>query len=534
MSEPRPSASTATQPLVLAASVIFLGNVASRVLGLVREQLAASRFGAGNDIAAFTVADNLNTLLFDLIVNGMLQAAIVPVLALLVLGGLATAEFRRASGIVLVGVAGLAGLVAVAGIAAAPAFISLITTLTGDAASRGDQTRTLAIDNLRIILISLPLLAAAAVLSASLYALQRPAGPAIGATMRNGAIVISMLLLSGSMGVRSMAVGVVAGAAAMLVVMVAALRRHDALPVPAFSARDPHVRKMSALALPVFAGFLVSSVVVVIDRNLAWGAEENAIGAMRYATTLVQLVLGLVAAAVSVAALPRLAHAHAVGEDRSMFDRELSRALRLVTVLMIPAVVALGVLARPIVALLFEHGATDREAADLIVLALLFYLPGHLLAAYDQVLIFAFYAQQNTILPVLVGVGAASVYLVSAPLLAERHGMAGLVAANSLQLVVHTLIMIWLGWKRFGGPAFAQLPETIGKSAGGAAVMAGAGVLAWQATGRATDALGVSGQADELIVVLAALVASGVAYLVACKVIGIGELDDIRAAVLKR
>src|SRR4051794_4534731 len=68
--------------IAAAAFLIMAGSLGSRVLGLVREQLTSGLFGAGNEIAAFTVADNVNTLLFDLMVSGMLEAALVPVLAL--------------------------------------------------------------------------------------------------------------------------------------------------------------------------------------------------------------------------------------------------------------------------------------------------------------------------------------------------------------------------------------------------------------------------------------------------------------------
>src|SRR5687767_9182369 len=65
-----------------AALLITAGGLASRVLGLVREQMAAGYFGAGDDVAAFQIADNVQTLLFDLVVSGMLQAALVPVLVM--------------------------------------------------------------------------------------------------------------------------------------------------------------------------------------------------------------------------------------------------------------------------------------------------------------------------------------------------------------------------------------------------------------------------------------------------------------------
>jgi len=86
--------------IAAAAFLIMAGSLGSRVLGLVREQLTSGLFGAGNEIAAFTVADNVNTLLFDLMVSGMLEAALVPVLALWSLPHMRE-EFRRISGTLL-------------------------------------------------------------------------------------------------------------------------------------------------------------------------------------------------------------------------------------------------------------------------------------------------------------------------------------------------------------------------------------------------------------------------------------------------
>src|SRR5262245_14057667 len=67
--------------IAVAAMILMAGNILSRVLGLAREQLASGLFGTGDPIAAFTIADNVNTLIFDLVISGMLEAALVPVLA---------------------------------------------------------------------------------------------------------------------------------------------------------------------------------------------------------------------------------------------------------------------------------------------------------------------------------------------------------------------------------------------------------------------------------------------------------------------
>jgi putative peptidoglycan lipid II flippase len=519
----------------VAAAIIFAGNAASRVLGLIREQLAAGMFGAGDRIAAFTIADNLNTLVFDLMINGMLQAALIPVLAVLALSGMHQPEqFRRVMGTLLLLALAAGTVIAIAGVLAAPAFVSLMTALANDAEIRGSGTRDLAIQCTRIILPSLPFLAGSTVLMAGLFAMQRPAGPAIGNTCRNAAVVVLILLAGDRWGVRSMAIGVVVGAMLLFGVQSATLRRHRATPVLCLDLRSEEVARVFRLFAPVFLGLLVSAAVIVIDRNLAWGAQEDAVGAMRYATSLVQLVLGLVAAAVSLAALPMLSQSFAFG-DHEAFAGGLFRALALVSILIVPAVFALGALGRPIVGLLFEHGETDSDASRLILIALIAYLPGHLLAAYDQVLIFAFYARQNTLLPVTVGVAASLAYVACAFALVDRFEMTGLVVANSVQLGLHTLLMFWLARKRFGNHPFEGLGRLIVKTILAAGVMASAGWIAYRALYELVpDGNGLFGQVRELIQVSIPLLICTIVYLLLMRRMRVQEVDDLLNTVTEK
>src|SRR6478609_602394 len=83
-----------------AAFLITLGGLASRVLGLVREQLAASHFGTGDAVAAFQIADNIQTLIYDLAISGMLQAALIPILVSFAAHE-QRADLRRISGTIL-------------------------------------------------------------------------------------------------------------------------------------------------------------------------------------------------------------------------------------------------------------------------------------------------------------------------------------------------------------------------------------------------------------------------------------------------
>lgn len=514
-----------------AAVILMLGNVLSRVLGLVREQVAAGAFGAGDAIAAFTIADNLQTLLFDLMVSGALQAALIPVLARLVMPEQARPdELRHVGGALVSWVVLVTGSLALLGMVFAPELVSALTWFAGDEVARGPETRELAVRLVRIVMPAAALLGLGTVLQAMLHALGAVTAPALATAARNVAIIVAMLMLADALGVESMAWGTLAGAALIVLLQLWPLARHGALPIPNLDFGHPAVRRMGVLYLPVFAGLLVNAVAVVVDRGLAWGAGELAVGAMRYATTLVQLLLGLVAAAASLASLPALAR-HFGRRDEEAFAGALGRVLGVVTVLMLPAAVGLAVIADPVARLVFGHGATGPDAVDAIALALLGYLPGAVAAAWDQVLTFAYYARHNTRLPVLIGLAGVGTYFVAAFSLVGPFGMMGLVVANSLMFIVRA-VGLWLAMRPAGIP---PLGSAFGRSVTGAAVASGAMAAgAWLVLTGLERWWGDGGLAVDLGLVTIPAALGAVVYVIGLRLLDVRELDDLRRIVAAR
>jgi putative peptidoglycan lipid II flippase len=341
--------------------------------------------------------------------------------------------------------------------------------------------------------------------------------------------VVCILALSGRFGVKSMAVGVLVGAIALAGLQWLSMHRAQLTPQLGFDRSMPELHEIGRLYLPVFLGLIVSAVVVVIDRNLAWRAETDAVGAMRYATTLAQLILGLVVAAVSLAVLPQLSYHHA-NADEAGFRAKVVQAMNLITVLLVPAMVGMSVLATPIVGLLFEHGETGPDAAKLIVAALLLYLPGHLLAGYDQVLIFSFYARKNTLLPVAIGVIASLSYLVVALSLFDRYQMRGLVFANTFQFAVHTVLMLWFGRGLLGHSGFSSVGKTVLRAGVASLAMGLAVWLVW----RGVDASLGSSVVSEFALVAVPIAVGLVVYLAASRLLRIGELDQFLGVIRDR
>lgn len=455
--------------IVRGAAIIMIGTILSRVLGLVREQITSWLFGTGDAVAAFTIADNIHTMLFDLVISGMMQAALVPVLSAYAKPELKH-ELRRIVGALLMLALLVIGGVVVIMEVFAPQVVTVMTALGGGEEARDPATVELTVQLVRMILPAVLLLAISTIFMSTLYAMQRFTRPALSLAARNAAIVAVALMLGRTeFGIRAIVVGIVLGAVLMIVIQAPGLR--DVMPRPNFNFRHPAIKKIMALYIPIFIGLMSNTVALVVDRNLAWGVDPNALGAMRYATAVNQMILGVVAAAISLAALPTLSRHFASG-DEVAFERTLSNGLKLVTIMVVPATLGLAAISWPAVDLLFFHGATSDIGARAIQVALLAYLPGTFFAAYDQVLIFSYYARQNTKTPVIVGVLAVGVYFIMAFALIQPLGMAGLVLANSTQFTFHAIVMWFLLRRAVGRVGDETVGRTIRIALGVGIVMA--------------------------------------------------------------
>ncbi len=426
--------------VVRAAAIISFGNVMSRVLGLARETVIADLFGASGYVSIFRVAATLIQTLYDFLVGGMVSAALVPVFS--EYAGRRQDLWRLAS-VVFSALAFLLALAVLLLEILAPQLIWLLGP------GYDPALQDAAILMIRLILPAVLFLGLAGILTGLLYSLKRFTYPAFTTAAYNAAIIAVALLLTpflpGPFRIYSLIVGILLGAATQVVLQLPGLR--DARFNWALDLRHPALRQIVRLYLPVLGGLAVSVVGVAIDRNLASRTGEQSLAWMQAATVLVQFPLGLVATAISVAILPSLSRTVS-GEE---FRATLALGLKLVLLLILPATVGLLFLARPIVSLLFEHGAFTANDTSNTARALQFYLIGLPFAAVDQPLVFAFYARKNTLTPNLVAVVGVAIYLAVALALIQPFGMLGLVLANSSQLTGHALVMLYLTKTRLGG-----------------------------------------------------------------------------------
>ena len=464
LSEPVPLPAAA-EPARIAGSagIIALGSIASRILGLAREAVITYFFGATGLVSAFRVAAIVPTMIYDLLIGGMLSAALVPVFS-----QVADRDGKEALWALFSRVLSLVAAVLAGAVLLIELLAPQVAWLLGGGFEPGLQAAVTAM--IRIITPALLFFGLSGVVTGLLYALKRFSYTALGAAVFNLGIIIAAPLLKGQIDVYSLAVGVLLGALLQLSIQLPGLRGTRLR--FAFDLSHPALRRILALYLPIAAGLIISNLQIAIDRRLASTTGDSSIAWMANATTLVQLPHGLVAVAIALAVLPTLSRLSAAGNHEG-FRRTLGQGLRLVLVLIVPATLGLLVLARPAVALLFQHGQFTAADTFQTAWALRFYLLGLVFASIDWPLNYAFYARQDTLTPALVGVFSVVVYLVVALLLKGPLGMFGLVLADSAKHFSHALTMLVLTQRRFGGLAGQKLAHTAGKALLAAGLMAG-------------------------------------------------------------
>ena len=507
-----PASDSPTRGIIGAATVLAAGNVLSRVLGLGRESVIADLFGASGYVSVFRVASTLVITLYDFLVGGMISAALVPTFS-------EYAErkeelWKIVSTVLTVLSLLLALAVLVLEIFAEPLFFVL-------GAGYDAELRATGVQMIRLILPAVFFLGVAGVLSGILYALKKFTLPSFAGAAFNLGIIVCACLLTPFFGIISAVLGVVVGAASQVVLQWFGLKN---APLKfSLDFKHPALKQIARLYIPVLGGLSVALVGVVIDRNLASHTGAQSLAWMQAATYLVQLPLGLVTTAISFAILPTLSRA--ISNDE--FRHTLAFGLKLVLLLMAPCVVALFVLATPVIALVFEHGAFTANDTVETSRALQLYLLGTTFAAIDQPLVFAFYARKNTLLPNLVAVAALVIYLVVALTLVPAFGFLALVLANSAQLAGHALVMLFLMQTRLGGIGGEQVGMTTLKVLGASAVM-GAVMFFVPKLSLANEFL-----SESLRVVFPAVVGASV-YVVCLKLLRVREADQIVGVVRKR
>jgi putative peptidoglycan lipid II flippase len=518
------------------AGVISLAVVASRVLGLVRDQVFAIFFGAGFHYDAFLTAFRIPNLLRDLFAEGALSSAFVTTFTQ-VLEKKGEQEAIRLSNRVATLIILVISVISVIAWFQAPAIVRALAPGFFELPGKAE----LAIELTRIMIPFLLFIALAAQAMGILNARDRFGIPALASAFFNLGSIVGGLLLGFVFGpfvglspIAGMAYGTLIGGFLQFAVQWPSLQRVGFSYRPMLSLSDPGVRQIIGLMGPAVIGTAAVQINVFVNTNFASSIVDPATGAvangpvswLNYAFRFMQFPIGVFGVAVATAALPQLSRDTARA-DYDEFRRTLVHALSLVFALCIPSAVGLVVLGRPIIALIFEHGrftAFDTAQTGNALGAYAIGLAGY---AAVKVLSPAFYAFGEARTPMLISLGSIAVNYFMNSLLVGPFGHVGLAVSTSTVALVNCFLLAVFIRRRLGGIHGRELGDKALRIFAAAMPMA---AVAWLVNEMAAM-LPLVGLALNLVRVSLAIALAAVAFYFACRWLRVAEIDEAIGAV---
>lgn len=508
--------------------------MASRVLGLARDTALAAYFGASASpqMDAFNVAFRIPNLLRDLFAEGAMTAAFVPTFTR-TLKAQGTEAAWRVGNLVMNALLVVTGVLVVLGMVFAPEITIL---LADERFTSRPGALDLTVQLTRIMLPFLTLLAVATAMMGMLNSLRRFFIPSLSPAMFNVASILSVFTLVPLMGrldlqpIVAIAIGTLLGGLGQILLQWPQLRREGFRYTPIVDVRDPAVLEILRLMGPATLGLAAVQVNVFVNTHLATGQEQGAVSWLQYAFRLMYLPIGLFGVSIATAALPAISR-HAADDDLRAIRGTVSRGLRMMLMLNVPAMVGLMVLAEPIVALIYERLAfTPRDTASTAA-ALVFYAPG--LLGYSAVKIASptFYSLRDARTPVTVSVISIGANLAMNLVLVQVMGYRGLALGTAIAALLNAVLLLGLLRRRIGGIDGRRVAISLVKIMVASLVM---GIAAHYSAAWLGSMHVASGELAKAVRVFGAIAAALIVLAASARALQIREFDDAVARVLER
>ncbi len=372
----------------------------SRVLGLVRDQSISYAFGAGAATDAFWVAFRIPNFMRRLFAEGSFSTAFVPVFTEVKERG-SEAELRALMARVQGALGGVLLVVVALGVMFAPQVVQLFTP----GALEHPERFGLTVELLRLTFPFLLFVSLTALAGGALNSFQRFAMPALVPVILNLCMIAGALWLAPRLHTPILAMGwaILVAGILQLVFLMPSLGRLGLLVWPRWGWRHPKVRQIMKLMVPTLFGSSVAQLNLLLDTVIASFLMTGSQSFLSQADRFLELPLGVFGVALGTVILPALSRHH-VSTDHLGFSRALDWGLRTATLIAVPAMFGLLLLAHPLVTTLFQYGrfhAFQSQMTTLSISALSVGLPAFALV---KVLLPAFYARQDTRTPVRAGV----------------------------------------------------------------------------------------------------------------------------------
>ena len=516
---PTPEPADSSRRIARSTAVFSLATAVSRVLGLVREMVSAYFFGITGLINAFTVAILIPNVVRALLADAALSGAFVPVFSELLEKGERQRAWRVASTLFWLTLLVLGGVTAI--------FILLAPLLMRPFGDPGGDYE-LAVGLSRVLFPIVVLLGLSGIVVGILNTYHHFALPALAPVAWNVVIVVGLLLGVPQIDDESAqlylyAAVVVLATLVQLLLPVPWLRRLDGRLTMVVDWRDPAVRRVLVLMLPVTLTIGLVNVNFLVDTLFASRLldPELAPAAIDKAFRLYMLPQGIFAVAVTTVLFPTLARFAARSETGEL-RRALDGGLRQIAFLLVPAGLFSIVLAEPIVRLVYQRGEFTADDTVIVAQCLQAFSIGLVFNGWMLILNRSFYAVQTNWVPTGIALGAVALNAAFNTVF-YRFGIWGIPLSTSTVNVIAAVVLLVMMRRRIGLEHVGRTLGVVARIAGAGAVAAGLAFATWYGL----DDVLSRGLLAQVVSLGAALAVGGVVYFGLARALGLRELEAL-------
>ncbi len=495
------------------------------MVGLLREVIAAGYYGISGPMSAFTIAFQVPNLIRALFADAALQPAFVPVFTEQLEKKNYREAFRLASTLLLI-VTMVLGVITAFFVVAAPLIMPIFAP--GFEGEILDLTVALS----QVLFPILVLLGISGVVVGILNSYDRFGAFAISPLFWNLTIILVLVvvepMLSGNDRIYAYAIGILAGTAVQLLIPAFDLRNTPFKFSWSFDWRNPGVRRVLLLMLPVTISLGLINFNLVINSLFGSLVSDEAPAAIDKAFRIYQLPQGIFSVAIATVLFPTLARF----ANRGAFDdlrATLANGMRQILFVLLPAAAAVLALSEPMIRLVYQRGEFGAADTDLVATALFWFAFSLPTNGLFLLLTRTFFGLQRPWIPTAISAGNLVVTAVGA--LALYHlGVGGIVASTGIATAASVVAQAVILRRLLGGIELGRLLGATIRISIASALLAGVSYGIWDLL---DHQLG-RGLAGQIVSLGLGLGLGAAVYLLAARLLRIPELEQILRLLRRR
>lgn len=509
--------------LLKTASFMAIATLLAKVCGMARDMLIAAFFSTGIEATAFITATKLPTMLFDIVIGGVISATFIPVFNSVMKKESRDAAMQFASKFITM-ILLITMLITLFGITFSDQLIYFLGPKLN--AQTHDLARSLSSIMFPMIIFT--------GLAFSFVGILQSFGeyniPSIISLVSNLAIILYFVVFGKKFGVYGLAVTMVIAWSLQVIIQIPSLKKFKFRYRPSLKFNDPNIKHTLMLAGPMLISTWVQPLYSIINSRLASGiANGSAVAVLEYANRLYTIVVGVFSFVVTNLIFPKLARANA-DQDKDAAKGLIATSLKAICIIILPLMAGFILLAKPITGILYGHGSMTSNDVSMTAVALTCYSTGMIGLAVNEILSKSFFSMQNSKTPMINAVISMIVNVILAYTLSHALGIAGLALATAGGSTTNALLN-YICIRKYYKRLFTRRDiVSILKTAVSAVIM---GVVVW-ALSELLGGYFTEGFAGSLCTGIICGASGVVVYFAVCYFIGVDEIRAIAGSLRKK